>query len=830
MNMLPSPPAESDYRARPKRKLGDVETEETRDCSFQLENLGDDSLFTFEPVCKLLRAHLPLSWLAAAHTTDVVPSGSLLRGTISRVTAWEYSILVARLLPNGGFYALEKVDQDCYVLHTLQPFVSTKWVMDASIGASPAVNTQMMLHYLPIVNASESNQPTSRRTLSISSESELKVAKNRRGAAARLSILGQATKQESLPASPTLPDLPPVLSIPEEELVKMDLIKPGTYDAAPANVDEKSVESQEIPQDVTPQSLDMLSPEYLRQRYLENLYTTRSPLAYYSKGPLSRARARARAPDASVNLGDLAAFYRDSLLPAKKLDLKYKQSVRESITQIMQNSPLDREGSKKSKKRTRLGKDGLWPMELKYIAKWWRDSQNSSMGSTMLESHVQQAICSLRMREAQMQILLILEILAIEAKQIASPSVTLENTGPKIESIEGGGSPTGRPQKAAKTRSLDTELELLADKLCIWHSIGLEDTVLSAPTTSRELDDTRSHSKDSLRNFCAEVLIPFYSSKLPLICKALCKTLAGSELYDRATKTTRLNDDQSKAFTPGVALQRRPPSRSSTMDRVVSDDNFRHPSPPVLLRSATLPPIPQVKRETSETPRRHMSRQASMSFTNREVDLVADANVAATKKRKLDLVAMQKQELASAIQALKKPNRQTTAKHYMDDMEARKTKIKKPILITATPRTNRKRMVADGEATLIPEQFMVPSSGIKQRNNHSLPIGTPYSSNKKAVLAALQGTPSRISKITHSQALPEGEDSFVFTTPVKRAPVALSTPTKRAGPEEVEKETDFPLSEVAFKVMDRAMQKPVSYSKDSIYAQLGWEDDHFIDT
>lgn len=233
-----------------------------------------------------------------------------------------------------------------------------------------------------------------------------------------------------------------------------------------------------------------------------------------------------------------------------------------------------------------------------------------------------------------------------------------------------------------------------------------------------------------------------------------------------------------------------------------------------------------------------------MSFTSREVDLVADANVTAVKKRKLDLVAVQKQELASAIQALKKPNRQGLASSYMDDVEARKLRLNKPVLITATPRTHRKKLLTDAEAAPIPEPLLVPSSSDKRRTRPPLQIGAPYSQKKKAVLAALQATPSKTStkKNIDVQALSQiqssvvlstpmlEKDSFVFATPTKQKLGAMeSTPAEYPTPTGSSNRDDFVLTEVAFKVMDRAMSRPVSHHSDSIYAQLGWEDDQLAE-
>ena len=439
--MLPSPPADMAPRAvsSRKRSRSDTEADETRDSTFELENLSTTSSLTFVPVSRLLRAHLPLSWLGSAGAHSSLPSGTLLQGQIKHVASWEYSVLVSRQIPNGGLYALEKVDDGCFVVHPLQPFVTEKWIKEASIGAAPPVSMQMLLHYVPAYEPSQSDdlRPMSSSTVP---DTVVKAPKNRRGAAARLSILSQSEKRdgdEGTP-SPLLQELPQHIEDPtattaivqaqgKQEEQQPIIHTDNAVAAAPSMILDE------------PQT-DLLTPAYLRQRYFDHLYKVKTSLAFYVKGPLSRARARARLGKASMTTADLANFYRESVLPAKKMDLKYKESLKDAVLKLVQETTAaeDEKASRKSTKRTKLAKDGLWPTEPDFIRFWWhhRDSKTSGAHEDYA-IELQDAIAAQRMREAQMQMILILEILAIEAKQnekrIDSQQRMPENSDVKVE-------------------------------------------------------------------------------------------------------------------------------------------------------------------------------------------------------------------------------------------------------------------------------------------------------------------------------------------------------------------------------------------------------------
>jgi len=477
----------------------------------------------------------------------------------------------------------------------LQPFVSEQWVKDASIGAAPQVSMQMMLHYVqePIHTTTEN----ARRTPSMTLDNAAKAPRNRRGAAARMSILSQSASRPHSPISPQVLDF--------SDAITTEPGKPDSLDLpqieGQAETQQKTEISMPIEQAATAEEArsDPLSPTYLRQRYLEHLYKSKTSLAYYAKGPMSRARARARAQDASMPTAQLASFYRESILSAKKMDLKYKESMKETISKTApKEEAIDEVSAKrKASKKTKLCKNGLWPTEPEFISEWWR-SRTSKTTPTLQQRDVEirDAVACLRMREAQMQIILILETLALEAKDNERNRQSLpDSVEAKAESVEQD-IKVAQPEKKSKPRDLAADLEVLADKLCIWHSVGLESTFAPSDTTKK--DAHSEEQSDQLRNFCTDVIIAFYNPKLPLICRSLCKTLAGPDLYDQSQKASRIKQEGSQHPSPASLIQRRAPSASGgVLERVLSTEGLRPPSPPALVRSSTLPPASHLQRE-----------------------------------------------------------------------------------------------------------------------------------------------------------------------------------------------------------------------------------------
>ena len=99
----------------------------------------------------------------------------------------------------------------------------------------------------------------------------------------------------------------------------------------------------------------------------------------------------------------------------------------------------------------------------------------------------------------------------------------------------------------------------------------------------------------------------------------------------------------------------------------------RKPQQPSLLRSATAPALPGLKRESSDVslsdiPLKRPSVEKSKRYSQREVDLSAISNATEAKlKRK----AVLEEELRGAIVMLKKPNRSLAVKELNESFEQR---------------------------------------------------------------------------------------------------------------------------------------------------------------
>ena len=209
------------------------------------------------------------------------------------------------------------------------------------------------------------------------------------------------------------------------------------------------------------------------------------------------------------------------------MDLKY----RETIPQIVGGLPigalsdgenvllLDSLSKKKKKKKkkkttapkkTKPGKNGLYSDEDTYVMKWWlsQRSQSDQQETTEMEDRKQTIIWEQRARETKLQLILILEILALESAlkvdgshstPLDKPELPVEETGPKSK-------------KPRKPQDLSVLLELLADRLCIWQTTN--QSPRKEPANHKETANREGTAapnlaaSDHLRQFGADVVLP----------------------------------------------------------------------------------------------------------------------------------------------------------------------------------------------------------------------------------------------------------------------------------------------------------------------------------
>ncbi|KIW32112.1 uncharacterized protein PV07_03682 [Cladophialophora immunda] len=819
-----------------KRKSNDIEPDNNGSQSdvFAAKLLSPKhATLKFAPVTLVARACLPLAWL----NTSSGACGMIFEAAILSVEEWEQRILLVRQIPNGGLYAVERIGQDVYVACALHNLVLEPWCHDAAIGKVAEVKVEELLRG----EGDGGPRICHTRTGSFSSLTALPTPKspkkptNRRGALARMSILKtkeRAVVHGSVASSSSPGLLQPMTTASLDDLAGQDMVQITIPDAIiqspsipssfvsdrPITVSHSAEMGLRNPVDNTvplnealpsvpaplPTSqnpytdMDPTGHERLRTQYFEHLYTSKTSLAFYVKGPLSRARAHVRSGgDPAKAISELSEFYEQSILPTKKIDLKYKESLAKIIKELPSRA-LEQEGEdfigqdatqkkkRSRKKKAKLGKDCLWPDEEDFVAKWWRGRDLKAMSHTAAKQaeEMRKEFADLRMRESEMQMLLILEAMLLELagsrlSEIAKP-VQATDPDVKVESIEDDNNEIlattpKRPPKEKKRRNWSSEIDTIVDRLCIWHTVSLDD-LAAADDRSQNNGSTTASSKpnDALKDFCKNVLLPFYSTKLPEQIKSVSRKLGGPEISPKRSKEPHPAPAVTLHKSSSVSsLMKSKPARplaKRTLERVLSEDHQlnRHTSPPTTLsRGSSVvasmthnPIIPALKREPSERPvSRGGNLSKSLSFSNREIDLAADQKAHELKRRKLDRLAQQKKELEAAIDALKKPDRRTVAGLFMDEVEDRKSKDKErraAVQISATPRARRiKESMQEPELPQPPKltvqgqdpATVIPSSTIKPR---PVRLGIPSSNSttrssatKRAVLAAIHETPSR---------------------------------------------------------------------------------------
>ncbi|KAK5005499.1 hypothetical protein LTR28_007641 [Elasticomyces elasticus] len=531
--------------------------------------------------------------------------------------------------------------------------------------------------------------------------------------------------------------------------------------------------------------------EGLVTQYLETLYLTKTSLAYFAKGPLSRVRSSFAVTPALatqiasedtnsvplLHLSELSTFLRSILLNGEKMEKKYRNAVSDIVKALpagpgsddgMAKRSADLVPTRKKQKRLKLklNKHGMYSFEEEYVKRWWRldGSDHDGQPSQTAEQDMKTRIAALHHREALLQTVLILEVLALE-KTLDLPVVsravghaTIAESQPRTDED----SQAAKKTKNKKEVDLQDLLELHLDKLCIWQSLSQENSggkALPGEPTS----EARPLGSDQLQSFCTEVIIPFYMSRLPEQVVAAAKRL-GDPSFTTSKRPKMVRRISSKQMPKQVALEsRRPPAKRprNALARVATDA-MGHASNsktvPSLVRSATdSVVIPTLKKEVSEgylslasIPPRGDSLVQKKRLGKREVDLDAMTTANESKLRKKAEV---EQRLAEAIQGLRKPNPRLAVKEYVDESDqralaqCREKKGRKAVQVSATPHKNRK-------------------FGLEHEMNYRTDVETTTTRRP----SFLKGTPITVSK---SQA------DNVFTVPSSRA-AAFSSTTKAA--------------------------------------------------
>lgn len=216
-------------------------------------------------------------------------------------------------------------------------------------------------------------------------------------------------------------------------------------------------------------------------------------------------------------MSDLVEFLKSLTMSTIQIDKKFRETLPELVKDIklLAESCAEDEPKKKRRKpkKMKIGKDGLYPGEVDHVKRWWtmhqflvRDRDEAALNP----QEVKYYITCLRTRETQLQMILILEILALEALHPAQDARDSQLPGlPVGETPRKTTEPT--PKKRHK-HNFSTLVDIHADRLCIWQSTTLDEMQMIA-AESQVKDGPETHksvrvNSDSLKDFCVDILLP----------------------------------------------------------------------------------------------------------------------------------------------------------------------------------------------------------------------------------------------------------------------------------------------------------------------------------
>lgn len=234
---------------------------------------------------------------------------------------------------------------------------------------------------------------------------------------------------------------------------------------------------------------------------------------------MSRARAAFHLDcDANLEMEDLIDFLKSLVMTASKIDKKYLETIPELIEQMKTLVDSSDDGEPKAKRRRtkkmKLGQDGLYPGEINHIKKWWSARKPDLKDDYESESNDQETkyhISCLRRKETQLQIIIILEILALEALRPAEDALDSQLPGLPVEGPTKVPVTKAEPKKKSK-HNFPKLIDIHVDRMCIWQSTTSNDMKMVADSqslkTGSESQQPSRLNSDPNRDFCIDVILP----------------------------------------------------------------------------------------------------------------------------------------------------------------------------------------------------------------------------------------------------------------------------------------------------------------------------------
>lgn len=631
--------------------------------------------------------------------------------------------------------------------------------------------------------------------------------------------------------------------------------------------------------------------ENIRAHYFEALYKSLGSLAYFAKGPLSRARSAFHLDlEANLDMADLIEFLKSLVLTTVQIDKKYRDTAPVIIAQLSASLESSDEGRSKGRKakKMKLGKNGLYPDEDDRIRKWWHanqpelDGEQPTFTATQIKSH----LSLLRTRETQLQMILIMEIIALEPLKAAEDGA---DGGlpplPGASRLQARRSPAAAPTKKRNKHNLPVLIDVHADRLTIWQSTATDEQQLAEDSQAHRHglngSQVQKASSEPLKDFCTDVILPFFSARIPELCDAINRKLGGPVIIPAGGSKFQKRSASKKEQKPGSATKRpaapRPPK---TLQRALSTDQqsrrsvSRGPSNMIaLMRSASSTSLPRIRREGGESaPLRRLPKMEDGDKSQRRPALVRSGSSGVATSQNASRAGRQAlvdAQVKDAIAALRKPNREVVGQ-AMEEVDqqraiaaAKARKMQRSSIVKATPANNRfKDVFAHGEG--IPDtpvhghhtdEFIPPSSigpfvpSTGQRNG----FRNPMDLNTPRAMDIVGSTPTK--RATASFLHRADEEPRVPPSPLARASLQaaaarplsgnpntnnrLQPPRTAQGTENQHYSGDHVFATPAKKQKHQQVSaSPVGQPqlhgqggepKISIFTRLGWDDDYDIE-
>ncbi|TFB06289.1 hypothetical protein CCMA1212_001713 [Trichoderma ghanense] len=660
------------------------------------------------PLMLLPREHLPLSYIDFAACHGDFPQSRFYESYIhildleSRLGPAPI-VLVARNELRGTAYALERQSNGLYVLCKLAPWADLESLAQKATAVryerlSP-VKTERIEH--PGGEALITPQLHVEQKKKRAAIEAIQSQMRKRVRSQSVSTVGIMTKEEEPQEPESL-----LSQLPSPDLSSEQAPLPGAEDQV--NPVSMASSAEEI-------------FEGIRTHYFDALYKSMGSLAYFAKGPLSRARSTFHLDlESNLDMADLIEFLKSLILTTVQIDKKYRESIPEIIAKLKDRIDSSDEGRKRKRKpkKMKLGKSGLYPLEDENVMRWWavNKPEPNDDGAPITPSQIKSHVSILRTRETKLQMILIMEILALEPLKAAGETgeanlPTLPGAADSGDLLENILHP--QPKKRNK-HNLPVLLDVHADRLTIWQSTASDEQLLleDAPSSQTPLDGNldKKASSEPLRDFCVDVIMPFFSARLPELCDSISRKLGGPVIKAPVKAKSLKRPPGPRDLKPGTVARRpQPPNPRKTLQRALSTEQqnrrsiSRGPSNAIaLLRSATSTTLPTIKRESldpagpmSLLPTDSQRRAQSLSRSN-SMNNPFDAR--ASKKAEVET------ELKEAISALRKPNREVVGKAMAEADERKastslatkrlkrappRSAIASAVQVKATPANNR---------------------------------------------------------------------------------------------------------------------------------------------